>query len=179
MKPHKEKFKHIKEGLIAEKKIKKTDSIKSVSKKLKKIIKNKKLEKAASITHDSNGLHIEFKDGLLFQPGSAAIKLVNQKTIQQVLKAIAKINSDYQIHVEGHTDDSVMQGSIKYPSNWELSASRGFSIMRELVSIGIKENRVSVTAFAHTRPKVPYKGLKGKKLKLARSANRRVVVWLE
>ncbi|NRA45240.1 MAG: OmpA family protein [Oligoflexales bacterium] len=177
MKPDKEKFKHIKEGITSEKKVKKTDSVKSIARQLKKIIKKKKLENAASITHDSDGLHIEFKDGLMFNAGSAGLKKQSLATVQEVMRVIAKINSDYKINIEGHTDDVPFRGSQFH--NWELSADRGFSIMKQLQRLGVPDNRLSVTAYVHTRPKVPYVGLKGKPLKLARASNRCVVIWLE
>ena len=41
---------------------------------------------------------------------------------------------------------------------------------------GIKEDHMSVHAYAHTRPKVPFAALKGAALEKARSANRRVVI---
>ncbi|MFK7823760.1 MAG: flagellar motor protein MotB [Oligoflexales bacterium] len=177
MKPNKEKFKHIKEGIIAEKKIKKTDSVKSIAKQLNRIIKEKKLQKTASVTHDADGLHIEFKDGMMFKAGSSGLKKKSIKTVREVMKVIAKVNSDYQINIEGHTDDVPFRGAKFY--NWELSADRGFSIMKELQRMGVPAKRLSVTAYAHTRPKVPYAGLEGKPLKLARASNRRVVIWLE
>ena len=177
MKPNKEKFKHIKEGITSKKKIKKTDSVKSIAKQLNRIIKKKKLENTASITHDSDGLHIEFKDGLMFNAGSAGLKKQSFATVREVMKVIARINSDYKINIEGHTDDVPFRGSQFH--NWELSADRGFSIMRVLQQMGVPDHRLSVTAYAHTRPKIPYKGLKGKPLKLARASNRRVVIWLE
>lgn len=177
MKPNKEKFKHIKEGIITEKEIKKTDSIKSIAKQIKKIIKKKDLEKAASVTHDSDGLHIEFKDGLMFNAGSSGLKKQSLATVREVMKVIAKINSDYKINIEGHTDDVPFRGSQFH--NWELSADRGFSIMKEFQQLGVADERLSVTAFAHTKPKVPYLGLKGGPLKQARASNRRVVILLE
>lgn len=177
MKPNKEKFKHIKEGITTEKEIKKTDSVKSIAKEIKKIIKEKKLENAASVTHDSSGLHIEFKDGLMFNGGSAGLKKKSLATVREVMKVIAKINSDYNINIEGHTDDVPFRGASFY--NWELSADRGFSIMREFQRLGVPDQRLSVTAFAHTKPKVAYTDLKGIPLQRARASNRRVVIILE
>ena len=179
MKPDKEKFKHIKEGMTAETPVKKTDSVKSVAKKIEKVISEKKLEKSASVTHDTNGLHIEFKDKLLFRSGSATLNTSVINTMKELMRVVATLNQDYHITIEGHTDDSPLKGSLRYPSNWELSASRGVSIMRQLALTGIKESRMSVEAFAHTRPRVPYTGLKGRDLQRARAANRRVVIRID
>lgn len=179
MKPDKEKFKHIKEGMTSETSLKKTDSVKSVAKKIEKVITEKKLEKSASVTLDTNGLQIEFKDKLLFQPGSAILNTSVINTMKELMSVVASLNQDYHITIEGHTDDSPLRGSVRYPSNWELSASRGVSIMKQLAHSGIRENRMSVEAFAHTRPRVPYVGLKGRELFKARTANRRVVIRID
>ena len=44
---------------------------------------------------------------------------------------------------------------------------------------GVSEKRLSVISYAHTRPKIAYKGKKGRKLRAARNANRRVVIRIE
>lgn len=179
MKPDKEKYKHIKEGMNTETPEKKTDSIKSVAQKIEKVIKKKKLQKNANITIDSEGLHIEFKDGMLFKSGSSKLKQKSVKAVDSILKIISNVNDEYQINIEGHTDDVPIRGSIKYPSNWELSASRAISLMHRLQGKGVPESRLSVRAYAHTRPKVPYKNLNGRALAKARAINRRVVIWIE
>ena len=61
-----------------------------------------------------------------------------------------------------------------------LASLDSVSLMRIFNKLGVSEKQVSVTAYAHTRPKVPYKGLKSKrKLKAARAENRRVVIRID
>ena len=180
MKPDKDKFQHVQEGLSKEKPLKESKNNKSISeieKKLKDIIKVKKLEKVAAVDKSSAGLQLEFKDGMMFSPGSAGIKRKSLETVREVMSVISEVQSNYNITIEGHTDDLPFKGSKI--NNWKLSANRGFTIMQELHKSGIPEGRVSVTAFAHTRPKIPYEGLRGKELAKARASNRRVVIWLE
>jgi chemotaxis protein MotB len=92
---------------------------------------------------------------------------------------ISGINSQYHLVIEGHTDDVPLHHGGLYASNWELSAARGFSLMRWLQSLGVPETNMSVVAFAHTRPKVSLEGLTGEKLMKARALNRRVVVHIQ
>ena len=178
MSPNKNKFEHIKEGFVTSVKKKKSD-LKQAYEKLKKIIKKKKLDKIAEINLDGDGLNIEFKDGMLFLLGSASTNPKIAAVVQDVLDVIATLKQEHNIIIEGHTDDTPLAGSLRYPSNWELSSARAYTIMRNFHKRGVKDERISVRAFAHTRPKVPITGLKGEKLRKARQANRRVVIWIE
>jgi len=179
MKPNKEKFEHIKDGMAAKVDVKKQDSLKSLSKKIEKMIKKKKLQKNAQVTYDSDGLHIEFKDGLLFKSGSANTNPKFAKVTKDVMAVIAKMAPKYRMIIEGHTDDTPVRKNGKFRSNWELAASRGFSLMRKFHKMGVGEKKVSVVSYAHTRPKIPIANLTGKRLRRARSSNRRVVIWIE
>lgn len=177
MKPNHEKFGNIKDGMSAKENNKKQESLKSLSKKLSKVIKKKKLDKTAKVNLNANGLQIVFNDGLLFKSGSSKFNVKSKKTINSILKTISKIGTNYRLKIEGHTDD-VSSNKRGVNHNWELSAQRGFTLMRQFHKFGVKEESISVIAFAHTKPKVPYKHLKGLELKTARSQNRRVVVWI-
>ena len=124
MSPNKKKFDHIKEALDKEQRQK--ESLKTVSEKLKKVLKQKNLSSASSVEYDAEGLHIEFHDGLIFKSGSSKVNRKLYKVIRKVLKTIAKVGDQYNLIIEGHTDDSPMGKKSKYKSNWELSAQGGF-----------------------------------------------------
>lgn len=178
MTPNKQKFNNVKEGLNEVERQRNT-SLKALNKKLEKVIRTKALDSAAVVAYDAEGLHIEFKDGILFRPGSADTNTGANATINQVLQLIAGIGTDFHVVIEGHTDDTPLLPGGPFLSNWELSSSRGFALMRSFHKLGLHEDRASVVAYAHTRPKVPIEGLQGAALKAARSANRRVVIRIE
>ncbi|MFK7871709.1 MAG: flagellar motor protein MotB [Oligoflexales bacterium] len=178
MKPDKQKYESVKEGIKQTEELDK-ESLQALAEKLKKVIKKRKLDHAAGVEYDSDGLRIEFKDGVLFASGSSKSNPEYRKMVRGVLKIISRVGKRYRMIIEGHTDDVPIRGNPLFPSNWELSASRGFSLMRSFHRLGIEDRRISVVAYAHTRPKVSIQGLKGKDLRKARSANRRVVVWVE
>ena len=156
----------------------KKDSVTAVSKRITSEIQRLKLNNSALVTVDPNGVVVEFKDGLLFSVGSADSNPQFTEVVGQIMKVIATAPNLYKLKIEGHTDDVPIKGG-KFASNWELSASRGISLMRQFVSRGVLEQRMSVQAFAHTRPKKPVTGLTGKELEQARAANRRVVIRIE
>ncbi|MCX6119939.1 MAG: flagellar motor protein MotB [Proteobacteria bacterium] len=155
-----------------------SDSLAAVTRKIESAIKRLKLDQNAHVTFDDAGVAIEFKDGLLFSVGSATSNAAFTEVVNQIMKVIALTPDKYHLRIEGHTDDVPIK-SGQFASNWELSSARGISLMRQFVQKGVQENRVSVLAYAHTRPKRPVEGLKGAELDQARAANRRVVVRIE
>ena len=156
----------------------KKDSLTAVSKRIENEIKRLKLEKNAQVTFDEAGVAIEFKDGLLFSVGSASSNPNFQEVVGQVMRLIASTPEKYQLRIEGHTDDIPIK-TPQYASNWELSSARGIALMHQFALKGVDESRLSVVAYAQTRPKRPTLGLAGKALAQARAANRRVVIRIE
>lgn len=147
------------------------------ARKISDVIKQKRIEKLAKVSVKPTGIYIEFQESVLFNPASANFRTKRGDLIDKVLLSVAKLGGGYQIVVEGHSDDQPFGRTMN--ENWELSASRAIALVRKLTNMGVREDRVSMTAYAHTRPKVNYKGLKGKALREARKANRRVAIWLK
>lgn len=176
----KKKYDHVRSGMqtLAAKKPDNQDTLESMAKKINKVIVAKSLKQAVNVKYDVHGLAIEFNDAMLFSVGSAAANPKTEKVIGQVMQVIAGAPGNYHLVFEGHTDDVPIAGG-KFDSNWELASARGITLLDTFKSRGVAENRMSVLAYAHTRPKVPYKGLKGDKLAKARAANRRVVIRIE
>ena len=142
-------------------------------------IKNKKLENAVGVKLDTEGLAIEFKNTLMFSPGSSDMNAQYTAVTTKLLDIIAVSPSRYHITIEGHTDDTPVGGKTPYKSNWELSALRGIEILNDFKRRKVPEERMDVMAFAATKPKVPVAGKTGKELQDARSANRRVVIRMK
>lgn len=156
----------------------KQDSLTAVSKKIETEIKRLKLDKSAEVVFDDQGIAIEFKDGLLFDVGSAASNAKFKVVVGQVMQVIATTPNQYQLKIEGHTDDIPIK-SPQFASNWELASARSIALMRQFAQRGVKEDRMSIVSYGETRPKRPIAGLKGDDLAKARAANRRVVIRIE
>lgn len=179
--PDKRKYDQVKNALqsmSAKKPVEQVETLDTLATKIKKAIKQKKLEQSVDVIYDINGLSIEFRDAMLFEVGSADIDAKYAKIADQVMDTIAKAPGDYRLIFEGHTDD-VPVTSGKFRSNWDLSSARGLALLNTFKKRGVEEQRMSIQSYAHTRPKVVYAGLKGKTLKTARAANRRVVIRIE
>lgn len=86
---------------------------------------------------------------LLFASGQAELADAGLDVMDRLLPTLAANN--YRILIEGHTDDRPIQ-TERFPSNWELSASRASSVVRYLALGGIDPARMSATGYADTRP---------------------------
>jgi chemotaxis protein MotB len=157
--------------------VKKVRSLKELKEIIeRKVNSNRELKQAVEVRLDTDGLAVEFKSHFLFASGSARPNPQYTRLVQQVLAIIASAPKKYDLSLEGHTDDAQLSGRGLYPSNWELSSARSISLLNALGRSGVDSKRMSVQAFADTRPKVEFRNKKGAQLERARASNRRVVI---
>lgn len=125
----------------------------NVMKQLQNVANDKGLQDKMEITINETGITISFKEKLFFNIGSADIL----KEAYPILQDVADILRDekFPIRVEGHTCDLVIR-TAKFPSNWELSATRAVNVSRFMVeSCGVPGEKISVAAYGEFRPLVP------------------------
>jgi chemotaxis protein MotB len=106
--------------------------------------------KAISVSRDDRGVTISVSDKLFFESASAKLKnnaTDTLDTIADVLKTMPNM-----IRIEGHTDNIPMH-SARFPSNWELSASRAINVARYFIEKhGLDPMRLSTIGYAEFRP---------------------------
>ena len=135
-------------------------------KKLKPLIDQGKI----SVAQVPRGIRIDIQDNLLFAPGSATISSpLAVETLTKITPIL--INSNRPIDIEGHTDNRPIKNK-EFSSNWELSALRATAVLRILNQEGIKEEQLSATGFASSRPVDTNESPQG------RSKNRRVSIFV-
>lgn len=118
---------------------------------LDSLMEKRGLSKSVTTKVDPKGpkLVMELSDSLLFDPGSAeltpaAIELL--KPVGEVLGA-----RDYNIHVEGHTDNVPISG--RYKNNFELSAARAVNVITTLTkTAGLPQKMFSASGYGEYRP---------------------------
>jgi len=107
---------------------------------------------------------------ILFGSGQAELENAGLDVIDRLIPTLAA--SKHRIIVEGHTDNLPIQ-TERFPSNWELSASRASSVVRYLQMTGIEAARMSATGYADTRP------LGDNSVDQGRASNRRVELIMQ
>ena len=176
---NKRKMEEVQNAMKEESKNEKRPTLQGISENIATEIRRLGLDKAAVVSYDVNGVAVEFQDALFFAPGSANLNPKAASATDQVLALLAHTPQQYSLTLEGHTDDTPMVAGGAFPTNWELSSARGLAMLRTLEKRGIKTERMSVQAFAHTRPRTPTGGKFGRELDAARASNRRVVVRIQ
>jgi len=123
-------------------------------------------------------LKLTFVDKILFNSGSATIKIKGKEALLQIADSLRNQTQNYNIiRVEGHTDNiPIAEGRpLKkvFPTNWELSAARAISVIRFLENEGgIDPARLCISAYSYYRPVDTNETPEG------RSQNRRIEIIL-
>ena len=122
---------------------------------------------------------LEMSSALFFDSGSASLSKAGQAIL---LEIATKLHSDrfrdYQITVEGHTDDAPIN-TPRFPSNWELSTARASAVVHLFLDQGIPARRLRAAGYADTFPKAPNRDASGIPIAENQAQNRRVVIKLE
>jgi len=118
------------------------------------------------ISRDEHGVHISMGDSVLFDMGSADVKVDARPLFTTVAGIIRQTQN--VISIEGHTDNTPIRNS-RYSSNWELSTARATSVLMSLLNdYHLNPERFSASGYGEQRPVAPNATPEG------RAKNRRV-----
>ena len=93
---------------------------------------------------------VQMSSSILFDTGKAELSEDGKAALQELASILASI-SDRKFQVAGHTDNVPIR-SKKFPSNWELSADRGVTVVKFLQDNGVNPASVSAAAYAEYQP---------------------------
>jgi chemotaxis protein MotB len=135
---------------------------------LKQLAINLDMNKDFSVIKTNDGFKAVFQNPVLFGSGDASLNESVYPVLDGIIK-IAKYNH-LSIQVEGHTDNQSI-GTVKFPSNWELSTMRAVNILRYLQEIGsIPARRLVAVGFSEYQPTASNDTPEGRRM------NRRIVI---
>jgi chemotaxis protein MotB len=159
-----EKRRELSEGILKERK-----QLNQVSDKLEETLEPFIDDKLVSVKRNDYWIELEMNSELLFLSGEATLS----KKAQPVLKKIAEVINALPnaVNVEGHTDN-IPIGTLKFPSNWDLSSARATSVVQEFVKEGINPIRLSAIGYGEFHP------IGDNKIEEGRFKNRRVTLVL-
>lgn len=112
-------------------------------------------------------LELEVRSDILFRSGQADLVSQAYATIDLIAQVLAQFPNGMRI--EGHTDDQPIS-TQRFPSNWELSASRAASVVRRLIESGIEPRRLTIVGLGELWPIADNQTAEG------RNENRRVTI---
>jgi len=96
------------------------------------------------LTITPDGLQIQIVDDQkrpMFDSGSASVKPYMREILQLIGSALADV--DNKLSLEGHTDQTPYGSGARGYSNWELSADRANATRRELVAVGLPDEKIA------------------------------------
>lgn len=128
-----------------------TRRIKALKNDLDALMEKQGLSKLVSTKVDPKGpkLVMELSDSLLFDAGSADLT----PAAVQLLKPVGEVLGarDYNIHVEGHTDNVPISG--RYKNNFELSTARAVNVIMSLTEAAqLPPDMFSASGYGEYRP---------------------------
>ena len=100
---------------------------------LKRLIREKNLEKVIQVQETTQGIHITIGDPALFDIGKAYIKPDFFPVLDGIVEVISTGTDNENIRVEGHTDNVPIHNE-QFNDNWELSIGRALSVIRYIRS---------------------------------------------
>lgn len=126
------------------------------------------------ITQLADRLSVSMVDKILFPSGEAEITTEGLEILDRVGKVLKEAEGKI-IRVEGHTDNVPIHPNLqkKFPTNWELSATRATNVVRFLQEkVGINGTRLQIMGMSEYRPVASNANEAG------RSQNRRIEITL-
>ena len=88
-----------------------------------------------SVEEKNGNLYVSLSEKLLFSSGSFAIDIKGKDAISKLGQVLSN-QTDFNIVVEGHTDNDPFNGSGVLIDNWDLSVKRATSVVRILTQDG-------------------------------------------
>jgi chemotaxis protein MotB len=131
-------------------------SLSDIKQELEKIVNELNLETTTNVFSDPRGLILEMDGDICFLSGSVSILKDMEKVLEKASKTILNREGDYRmIVIEGHTDSDTIPSYLqeKYPTNWELSASRAAKVVNYLIDQGVNSGRLQASGYADRWPK--------------------------
>jgi len=124
----------------------------SVKEQFYEALSQEGLELQVDIDATPNYVVLTLRGEALFPSGQATIRPEAERIISVIASTYQEKYSDYQIEIEGHTDNKPMN-TFQYPSNWYLSAARAIAVGEYLIDVvGIPDEMISCTGYGEFHP---------------------------
>jgi chemotaxis protein MotB len=108
---------------------------------------------AISLEEGEEGFLIHLPADITFKSGSAEI--ANEDSIlflKRLALIIKSLSPEVQVQVRGYTDNVPPPKTSIYQDNWELSAARAITVVKELIKNRVKPTRLSAAAYGEFHP---------------------------
>jgi chemotaxis protein MotB len=148
-----------------------------LAEEIKKVSSETEFLDRIEVKETEDGLVITFQSTVLFRSGQAEISPAAMKPMNILVNIVSEKIKELgvKMYIEGHTDDNPIN-TLRFPSNWELSAARATSVLRLFEENGVRQKKMQAVAYGQSRPLVPNRDEAGVPIIDNQDKNRRVVI---
>jgi chemotaxis protein MotB len=147
------------------------EKMKEEAEKLEEVLAEEIIQGTVEIKKSSNQLVIRIREKRSFSSGDAVLKSTFYDVLNKIAAGINAVEGD--ILVSGHTDNNPIK-TLKFTSNWALSAARSANVVEYLIKNGkVNPARIQIRANADQEPLVENTSVE------ARAENRRVEIIVQ
>jgi len=126
-------------------------SVQDVATRMARYIKVRGLSQKMRVRRVAGGFKITMQNPALFELGKAELTADAQQILTDI-GSILRDLSDFNIEVEGHTDNLPIH-TEEFPSNLELSIGRSLTVANFFIDKhGFDRSRISVAGFGENKP---------------------------
>jgi len=130
-----------------------TSELAKIFEELEVLVGQSSFHDEVSLSLSPEGLVMRLSDYALFDLGVADLSPQALPLLEKIGDIIS--TTPYMVRIEGHTDNLPIH-TRRFPSNWELSATRAVNVLRYFREThDIPADRLSAVGFAEYRPLVP------------------------
>jgi chemotaxis protein MotB len=137
---------------------------------IEQVIMENGLDQEVQVELQDNGVRFRIQAPFLFASGKADLLDQPREILDELSVLFRKF--PYKIRIEGHTD-SLPINSARFPSNWELSATRAVTVARYFQGLDLPPERIAATGYGEYHPIADNNTAAG------REKNRRVEIFLQ
>lgn len=134
---------------------------------LREFVSSLRSDGIAEVSVTAHAIKLNLASPVVFESGSAELKPDIMPLLLRLYHHLKDM--DNTIVVEGHTDNVPVLGGA-YRSNWELSASRAFGVIRFYLDRGFPPERLVAYGYGEHRPRF------SNATELGRAINRRIEI---
>ena len=146
------------------------DTYENLNKSLESEVKTGQVE----VKQFKNRLQVTLVNEILFPESGWEVGPKGIEVLMKVAPSLENLNGK-RIIVQGFTDNGPVDETLRtrFPTNWELSASRATNVVRHLQAQGVDPGTLAAEAFGQYHPVVPNDTLEG------RRKNQRIIIVIE
>ncbi len=174
-----EKFEEVKKSAVKEFGGKYEKPFEDLSSRVMKAVEKNGLGGEISIIEKGATIEISILGPVLFETGQADLKPEAQKILNDIVPILKNQIKEFDVTVEGHTDDVPMSNAGFMKNNWELSGMRASRVLQQLIEDGIEKTKLTAIGYGDSKPLVPNRSSNGTAIVENQAKNRRVVLKLK